>query len=299
MKVKQLFESFRTFVNEELDPERKARIEKTIQRYNSEDQGEFSNIKHNYHFIKTARPFTRSGNFSYFKNNPEALYNIMKKTPPMVNNKIVKAIGQGVYSTAFLLDNDHVFKYFEDTDAKEWLSDLNRRAFTGDLKPSELMVHDVGTVVVAGGAEFSYAEMNRVFPTKNLSLPEKLKLQDIIKKTEDYIGSKLKNKDIGRIDLSIKDAISFYKKKYAEYLDADKENPLEFYGNPKEALSIMKVMLDFASRYGYPHDLHLGNIGYIESLNGDKKFIIFDPMFDEKDKERVPMTLIKHNKGEK
>lgn len=207
--------------------------------------------------------------------------------PLLQTNKIIKKLGEGVYGTAFLLDNDHVLKFFmrggEGVDKElEIFKDLYQQQWN---KP--------GQGQGASADRPAIYDFGRIPKTKQyfVEMSQLISLKDWFNRTQRTFDDKAhvhimrfedKEKGIRPFLPNLNKIIRTYElpnPELTEFFDEQRPRFKEFGLTDGEINQYYDAIQTLIKRHGSRryYDVHLGNVGVLPQHSGKPdKFIIFD-----------------------
>ena len=206
--------------------------------------------------------------------------------PLLQTNKIIKKLGEGVYGTAFLLDNDHVLKFFmrgaEGVDKElEIFKDLYQQQWN---KP--------GQGQGASADRPAIYDFGRIPKTKQyfVEMSQLISLKDWFNRTQRTFDDKIHG-DIMRLEDREKGIRPFlptlnsiiqspdYRAELIKFFDKQRPRFKAFGLTDEEINQYYDAIQTLIKRHGSTryYDVHLGNVGVLPQRGGKPdKFIIFD-----------------------
>lgn len=198
----------------------------------------------------------------------EDVRNIIRngKIPPLITNKIIKPAGAGRYGITYILDNDHIIKFFIDShigtgDDLEKFKKMHDRQFSGQAIKNEPAIYSYGKDDLY---DIRFVEMGKVIPAEvwiekyNLNYRQ---MDDFI----DQVHYFLDEVNDGNFKLTKRDFDIFKNN------DPDLWNELKV---PQKVQDLLfKAILRYKRKNTHIDDLHLGNFGVLETKNPKEPFI--------------------------
>ncbi len=215
-----------------------------------------------------------------------AMKTMIDNFPLLQTNKIIKKLGEGVYGTAFLLDNDHVLKFFmrggEGVDKElEVFKDLYQQQWN---KP--------GQGQSASADRPAIYDFGRIPKTKQyfVEMSQLISLKDWFSRTQRTFDDKA-HVDIMRFEDEEKGIRPFlrtlnriiqspdHRAELTKLFDEQRPRFKEFGLTDEEIDQYYDAIQTLIKRHGSKryYDVHLGNVGVLPQHSGKPdKFIIFD-----------------------
>jgi len=266
-----------------------AEFDNPIAEYNAEKILEYVPMPGFYIRRGGRKPEKEEGPSTDWNRGMGAMKTMIDNFPLLQTNKIIKKLGEGAYGTAFLLDNDHVLKFFMSGGGGlrgelSTYEDLQQQQWAGSAAVDRPAIYDFGRIPKT---KQYFVEMSQLISLKDWFkrtqrvLDHKLH-HSIMKGHPIHKPLRLRRAEPGFLE-SLNKLIKTPNSNFKEELDTlfeERRSKFKQLGLTDEEINqYYDAILELINKHGSTryYDVHLGNVGVLPQHSGaPDKFIIFD-----------------------